>query len=55
MRFFINFFGRRRFNYIDLFAIFLFIGLWEAGQYIAGIAAFFALFLVSVTVENRVK
>jgi len=55
MRFLINFFGRRRFNYIDLFAIFLFTGLWEAGQYIAAIAAFFALFLVSFTVENRVE
>lgn len=55
MRFFINFFGRRRFNYIDLLAIFLFTGLWEAGQYIAAIAAFFALFLVSFTVESRME
>ena len=55
MQLLINLLGIRRFNYIDLFAIFLLTGLWEAGQYIAGIAAFFVLFLVSVTVESRVK
>jgi hypothetical protein len=49
----INFFGRRRFNYVDLFALFLFWGLWDAGHYFVGVIALVALTLVSFTIEQR--
>lgn len=51
----VNFFGRRRFNYIDLIGIFLFVNLWEARQYVVAIAFFVAFILVSFTVENRAE
>ena len=51
----VNFLGRRRFNYIDTIGIFAFAELWGANHLVLALLAFFLIFLVSVTVEGRVR
>lgn len=55
MQFLLNFFGKRRFNYIDTFSFFLFAWLWGEGQYLAANVAFVALLLVSFMVESHAE
>lgn len=55
MQTFLNFFGLRRFNYVDVIALVLFTELWSAGHMIIAIATIVPLALVSVTIERRIE
>lgn len=47
-----RFFGRARFNYIDVANFFLFSALMQAHLWVVGIFVFFILMLASITVEE---
>jgi hypothetical protein len=51
----INFFGLRRFNYIDVFGLFLCVGLLEAQSYVLAIVSLIVVMIFSIAVERRTE
>jgi hypothetical protein len=49
----LQFFAKRRFNYVDLVAFAVLSELWSAGYYWGAVLAFVAFMVISITVETK--